>query len=231
MGGKGVVTKQYLSDIAAAIRDKLGEATLYKPAEMADSIEDIDSPFSRKVVFFDKAKAVAYANNMPTKYGEGFQLSQSYAIRGDNNRSDRLAISWSNNVPYAYRNGYGSQTAIFDKQLPNDKYSKIYLECSIENYGSATYRHAEVRFAKAFAWTQYGQPTDSYKSYVLADIDKTVAQITQQTGITINPSSNTTLSRQVVEMVIPDTSILTGSWYLAIWNCDVTINIFDLYIE
>ena len=38
---KALITEQYLTDIADAIRGKLGVQTQYKPSEMADAIESI----------------------------------------------------------------------------------------------------------------------------------------------------------------------------------------------
>lgn len=40
---KVLVTESYLADIGNAIREKNGEATLYKPSEMAEAISNIPS--------------------------------------------------------------------------------------------------------------------------------------------------------------------------------------------
>ena len=77
---KGLVTQQYLTDIANAIRNKNSSSTVYKPSEMAQAINNISSGTSvTKGIIINSVDVYGCANDVslvgmteiPTRYFYG----------------------------------------------------------------------------------------------------------------------------------------------------------------
>lgn len=91
------VTGQHLTDIASAIRAKLGVSTTYKPDEMAAAIASIETGASNFVTGTFTTGSSAGANTLTIPYdGNGYPIAAMIVV--ENGAYNTAASTWYNSV-------------------------------------------------------------------------------------------------------------------------------------
>ena len=125
------------------------------------------------------------------------------------------------------RSSYGIATTYFSNLIESGKYKK--LVCDVEVVaGEGSYKHADIVLTSELTTDAYSRPTNIIKDIILCSVDKTSAEINEQTGVTINSTTPTELARQIIEIDISD---IDEDFYFGFWNCDETIRFVSIKLE
>ena len=126
-----------------------------------------------------------------------------------------------------FRNGYEVGGVQCVQKIPHGVYKKLYVNCQVTAYGTGWIK-AYLSLSRSLGFTSSGTASNTIKSIILVDNDKTSTEINNQTGVVINSTNSSLLSAQVVEV---DVSAITQDFYFGFWNCDRNIAIRSIYLE
>lgn len=126
------------------------------------------------------------------------------------------------------RVGYFTGGIGFLTKIPHGLYNKLYIQLKTTQYGTG-WRQVWVRLCNTPQLATGGDTAGTtYKMFYISSQDRTAAQINEQAGITINVSSQYECPKQTIEINISD---MTNDCYLMIFNCDMNLWLYNIYLE
>ena len=220
--GIGLVTDIYLSNIADAIREKLGDSSAYTPDLMADAILTINGDPLPAFNVIKESKFIMFrSQNVDTVNNRTNTRTQTESAYGLSFVQD------SSDAGYHVYNNQGSNTcSMFNIAVPKE-YN--YLCFDIESTGrSGQYNLLTLYIRDAFGVTgQLGGnfAGNNLKTVSFCNYGATVEDINNQQGVTINTSNIYQLGRQTV---IVDVSDIDTDMYLGFHQCDNRATIYSI---
>lgn len=130
--------------------------------------------------------------------------------------------------PVIYRTGKGIGTIYFLNKIPHGFYKKLFVECEITADGTS-YINSRIILANTdMILDENLMPENRIKEIFLVASNKTVEEINNQDGVTINSTDNLLLDAQTVEI---DVSDINEDYYITVMNCDRKLAIRSIYLE